>query len=757
MYQVEYYIEFVALDEKKYRIELLRESMATLTPIPLRGAVSPIETVEDNSDNIFIPIRKQTGKLCIADNGKDMNGNDFDYTTLIPNNIFEYQVRLWSIASDLSETLRWIGYIKPDALTSRIFEAVTIREFQITCPLGAMYDTPVSFSNTASNTGTVKTIGQILHTALTSTGVAWEYVYKQNTTKEREDLIAKISLLNFVDNEPTHTNPASEAIDTFTATWGAPADVGTKWADIVEDICRFWGWTLYSRGLDIYIVAQNQYPKFAKFAFANLTADYKSQMGDIEDVYVDLQEELTYTSTNHTESRQLGYSMVKVQNNVNEHETVVDPDFQKLPMSYWRDGYNGVVHHSNDYYYILRRWGYSNDQQTTRSAFTDNYQVYESRAMPNGINALFVLYYSDGWDNEEYPNKAEFNLSRGIACYAAGNAVRPTFFVKTLEDVILPKGSVICIEANAELSYSPDPDFPTGGFTTGAKPSISDAPLSNANTTGPYSEVKNIGTNENPLWDIVPKLEGRTITVALCIGNKYWDADHNEWTNALTTFNLTIRKDGSITSPQNYGQSGLGILFNDHYGSRGFCIPNNNTADEDAICGRLKLMVYNNIETDLPASHLFNCMLTNLQVGIYNTDSKLYPQAKASHTFKKAANSVFQRELSVSLNMAAGDKNKYGLGQLYTPDLSILATVPFRTDSYQWSDKQPEEQLLDTMVNCYSYVTFQNTIEVRDDARACLPNAKFVAHWADTAGVYHLQCVSHKWRDATMKLTLINK
>ena len=42
MYQVEYYIEFVALDETKYRIELLRESTVTLTPIPLRGAVSPI-------------------------------------------------------------------------------------------------------------------------------------------------------------------------------------------------------------------------------------------------------------------------------------------------------------------------------------------------------------------------------------------------------------------------------------------------------------------------------------------------------------------------------------------------------------------------------------------------------------------------------------------------------------------------------------------------------------------------------------------
>lgn len=758
-YAVNWQIPFVALDGNKFRIEILNDNY-TGDPVTLRGAASPIETSEDNSENLFIPIRKQTGKLSIADNGYDASGNEFDYTELIPNYILDYQVRLWQIASDNSETLRWIGYIKPDSLTSRLFDAVSIREFQLVCPLGAMEEMPVSFSNTATNLGTVKTMGQILHTALSSVNISWGTVYKQNNTHYREDITAKVSLLNFIsDNLPTHTTPPTQDLDSFTATW---TEDGTTWGSIVEEICRFWGWTLYSRGLDIIIVTRGQYPKFGSFAFAQLLSESATGLYDITDVYIDMESDLTYASTNHTECRQLGYRNISVHSNVNEKEIVIDPDFQKLQMSYWLGGadVHGIVHWSGDgYYYVLRRLGASGDQQDTRVAYFDNYQIEENRYLPNGNNAPFVVYYGDGWTQDEFPTKTKFNLTRGIVCYAASTVSRVTFFVKTLEDICVPKGAMICIQATAQLSYNPDPDFPTGGFTTGDRPSISDAPLSNANTAGPYSEVKNRGTKMNPLWDIVPKLEGRTIKVQLSIGDWFWDNDSQMWLNnpsSRPSFDLTVREDGSIVSPVN-GNTGTGILFDDHNGSNGFCIIDNGLVPEQQqICGRLKLMILNNT---LAASfdRLVSCVLTNLTIGIYNEDSKLYPQAKGSHTYKTVASTDFHRNMNVTLSMAAGDKNKYGLGQLYNPDISLLTTVAFRTGDNTYTDQLPEEKLLDTMANAYQYVTPQYTIEVRDNEQACLPYAKFVGHWADDSGIYHLQYVSHKWREGTMKLTLINK
>ncbi len=758
MYQVEYYIEFVSLDETKYRIDILREFFGTLTPVPLRGAASPIETVEDNSENIFMPIRKQTGKLCIADNGKDMNGGDFDYTMLVPNNIFEYQVRLWSIASDQSETLRWIGYIRPDSLTSRIFEAVTIREYQITCPLGVMYNIPMSFSNNKTDSGTVKSIGQILHMALSSVRVDWNRLYKQDNVEANEDIKAKISLLNFVDNTPTHTNPSSDDIDAFTATW---TDDSTKWADVVEDICKFWGWTMFSRGLDIYIVAHGQYLSFKYFDFANIASDSPvgTVINDWETAYaVDLQE-LQYLSTDHTESRQLGYNTINIHNNAKAKEIVVNPDFQKLPMSYWLDGGGKVVHQSNDYYYILRRLGYSSSQKSNTNDFVDNYQINENRVLTIGHDVPFVVCYTDGWDGETYPTKTEFNLKMGIACYAAGNSQpkRPMFSVKTLEDVILPKNSVICLQAKADISYNPDPDYPTGGIVeSGSKPTNPN-PTGNANTMLPYDAQRVQG--ENNKWDLKPVFEAtysgqplnRKITISLQIGDKYWSPGDGSWIDNAVQFDIPIRPDGSIVSPLNIDQGG--ILFDDHYGSNGYCIYNNG---ETGLCGRLKLTVYNN-SSNLDFTRLFNCLLTNLQVGIYNTDSKLYPQAKESHTYKKDMNTAFWNKLDVNLNMASGSLNKYGLGQLYNSDLSMLETVRFRTSPVLYESFLPEDRLLNVMAAVYEYATYQYTIEVSDNELTCCPIARFVGHWSLPGPIFHLQSCTHKWRDGKIKITIIDK
>ena len=147
-YAVRWQINFVARNQDSYRLEILQDGWSDGITY-LRGAEKPIETSEDNSDDIFTPIRKQTGALRIADNGFDINGNAFDYTDLIPTDTFDNQVRLWLVGQ--TDTLRWVGYIRPDSLTSRLFEYVSIREFQIVCPLGTLYEMPVSFSNTKND------------------------------------------------------------------------------------------------------------------------------------------------------------------------------------------------------------------------------------------------------------------------------------------------------------------------------------------------------------------------------------------------------------------------------------------------------------------------------------------------------------------------------------------------------------------------------------------------------------------------------
>ena len=142
-YEVHWQIDFYTPDEEHYRVEILEDDYSE-DIVHLIGADDPFDTQDDNSSDAFTPIRKQTGMLRIADTGYDMEGNEFDYTDLLPFGTFDFQVRLWHVGT--TNTLRWIGYIRPDSLTSKMFEAVSIREYQLTCPLGTLYETYISFS-----------------------------------------------------------------------------------------------------------------------------------------------------------------------------------------------------------------------------------------------------------------------------------------------------------------------------------------------------------------------------------------------------------------------------------------------------------------------------------------------------------------------------------------------------------------------------------------------------------------------------------
>ena len=751
-YAVHWQINFVALHSNDaYRVEILHDGYDRGI-VQLRGAANPFETSEDNSDDAFTPIRKQTGSLRIADNGYDMDGNAFDYTDLLPNDTFDLQVKLWKVGT--TDTLRWIGYIRPDSLTSKMYEAVSIREYKLTCPLGTLYEIPVSFSNTASNLGTVKTMGQILYTALNSiTGITWSWVYKQNNVYQRKDLLAKVSLINFLTkNEPTHTTPSD--VDTFNATW---TDDSTSWGSVLEEICKFWGWTLYSRGLSPYIVARNQRDNFAKLAFGALNDTITTDLTDetiVEKSYTGL----TFASTNHTECRRLGYKNVKVESDVNEKATVLDPDYEKATMSYWpvdreNPNPNQIIHISNDYLYVLRRLGAQDAQQNLQIQFLDNYQIYENRSLAvSSLTAPFVISRYEGWKNSEFLTATGFRLQKGIVCYAiltpTPTSTVPTFFAKTLEDVCVPFNSVICIQASVSLSFNPDPDYPSAGDSYDS--------FEGANTAPPARWKKH--SDDGPYyWK--PELENRTIIAELRIGNLWYN--NGTWSSTRSQFELTCREDGSIVDPINTFQAGgfnpEGILFDNHNGSKGYCIYINTGAyNGQGLCGRMKLTILDKFITntrDQQVSRLYNGVLDELSISIYNQDSKLYPQNKAKHEFKDVASTKFRGDLDVSLKMASGTNNVYGLGQLFNADFSLLNAVTYKNASGNNTTEQPEQRLLARLKNFYQDVSIQNTIEVLDDDTAELPSTVI---YDDNGVKFHTQSITHDWRNGTMKLTLIN-
>ena len=148
-------------------------------------------------------------------------------------------------------------------------------------------------------------------------------------------------------------------------------------------------------------------------------------------------------------------------------------------------------------------------------------------------------------------------------------------------------------------------------------------------------------------------------------------------------------------------------------------------------------------------------VLDGLRVNVVNEDNKSKPINTDNHQYGDIASPNFSQNLSVSLNIASGIHNKYGIGQIMTNSLQLLNTLPFRDGSTdQYISTQPEQNLLTMLKRRYSNVTTINTIEVLDNVQACIPS---VIYKDNENHQYGMLSVSHKWADGTMEITMINQ
>ena len=709
-YRVRWQVDFAARNNTKFRVEVLEEDYYG-TISHLQGAEVPFETEEDATEDPLMPIRKQTGTLRILDDGKDLDGNDFDYKDIFPSDSLQFQVRLWQVGS--TETLRWIGYVLDGTLTASLFEKVPVREYQLTCPLGLLYNLPLTFSNNQTNKGTVPTFGAFLHKALRELYIDWQHVIKQNNVPGRGDLTSRVSLLNFCDaNEPKITGSG----ETYTATWTDKSTYG----DALQEICLYWGWTLMTRGLDIYIMTRGQNRPYTTFDFYDLTdIDTTLQENNIILVdgnvdYIDTGE-LTYMSTDHNECTINGKKNITVNADVNAKDTVIKPDLRKLDYEFLEATPGEPIHISGNSRYVKLA-----TTQASGSWFNlDNYRMLINKTIMTGVQKNIVVM-DDTWKYNE--DKASFNLKEGIQIWQGNNnsSNNLIFSAETAEDIIIPSDSMISIVASARPNADPSSSdtFPESGLVVNLG--------------------MRIGGNK---WYIG--------TVGL------WDSDtkkhpyNGSWSDSIGVFQAVLNSGGNI-------ELSRGELA-PYNGSSGYCIyvGKGDIIEDGGACGRLKFFV-RALAGSQTSDALFKAEMMNFKIGIYVHDDVIQPECKDSQTFTDVASNDFREDLDVSLAMVSGDKNKYGLGQVVDVNFNQLTGIPYINGNGEWDTMLPEERLLARMVAIYSSVTQECTIEVEDNLDASLPDKRFEVNWRNNE-VFTLLACSHNWREATMKLTLINK
>lgn len=262
--------------------------------VPLKGGSQPFTTQESDDEDMFTPIRTQTGYFRIVDDGKDANGNPFDWKSLIPATDTAMPVTLTR-----GGTVVWRGFMQAQDFGSVLYGNPQEREFPVQCVLSVLGGTDINYTQT-----TIQNFAYLLKQivdAIPSSCRPTEF-YIQGGANAQEWLLKKIDWQNFV----------SEDADGLTARYNM--------FECLEDMCRFWGWTARTKGTTMYLTcaddaAQTTWLKLTYQELGQLAAYTSGTIpGDTSDTFetASLSGDI-FASTNNDEYVQRGYKKATVQ------------------------------------------------------------------------------------------------------------------------------------------------------------------------------------------------------------------------------------------------------------------------------------------------------------------------------------------------------------------------------------------------------------------------------------------------------------
>lgn len=270
-------------------------------PIPLKGGAQPFTTQEDDDEDMFIPVRTQSGYIRIVDDGKDANGNAFNWKDLLPSTDIDRPVTLTAATG----TVLWQGFMQAQNFTGVLYGNPQEREFPVQCPL-----TVLSANDISTQEREMKTFGYVIAQAFSSIPtLTFDNFIFQGGADARNWLLKLVDWQNYVDSEDDETVQARY-------------DYGL----ILEDICKFWGWSCRVHRQSVYFcrVDDNDVePNALVLTLAEL-GSLTSNSGTVETFLSDASLPTdVFVSTDNDETLVRGYRKATVHSNIGESDATI--------------------------------------------------------------------------------------------------------------------------------------------------------------------------------------------------------------------------------------------------------------------------------------------------------------------------------------------------------------------------------------------------------------------------------------------------
>lgn len=197
----------------------------------LYGGAEPLTTEEDGNEDMFQPIRTQSGSIRIVDCGLSVNGAAFNWKNLLPSAGADRPVTVTANGGVV-----WHGFMQQQTFSGELYGGTQEREFPIQCALSILGGEDVNFNNGLKNFAYL--LKEVCDTidVKSSNAVHIDTVYVQGGADARKWLQTVVDWQNFSEEDNDGVLRAKYSL-----------------YDVLEDMCRFWGWTARTFGRSLYL------------------------------------------------------------------------------------------------------------------------------------------------------------------------------------------------------------------------------------------------------------------------------------------------------------------------------------------------------------------------------------------------------------------------------------------------------------------------------------------------------------------------
>lgn len=337
---VHWQIKFRSLRADTLYTVSIYDNLYSGDPILLTGAAQPFETQEEESDDVFKPVRKQSGYLRIVDTGYAADGvTPFNWRDFIPTTDIDRPVRLTHVEGNT--TVRdWEGFLQAQNFGASLYETPAVREFPVHCPL-----TVLSRADASTDNKRIRTFAWMLWSALNSIPATSRptTIVIQGGADARDWMRMMVDWMDFIESARDNTAKAKY-------------DYGT----MLEDMCAYWGFTARVQGDTFYLVCADDqaeengltltYAKLSDLAIGDT-------VGSIDTMFSTVAIGDIFASADNKDFQNRGpnKAIVKVDSN-NASDNVIAPfdaELEKeMNRASWNEGY--IEQDGDDYWHYTK-------------------------------------------------------------------------------------------------------------------------------------------------------------------------------------------------------------------------------------------------------------------------------------------------------------------------------------------------------------------------------------------------------------------